>query len=110
MTAEIKMSDSDISVADDKKPEVQDERCVSMCLCGHPLILTCFAPIDSNIFSSRTLICWMLFISTQGWRKTDEENARSSKGKKVGKVKEKYNYWSIRLSVRHRMKVVKRGP
>lgn len=72
-------------------PEVQDERCVSLCLCGHLFILTCFAPIDSNIFSNRTLICWMLFISTQGWRKTDEENDRSSEEGKVGKVKEKYN-------------------
>lgn len=105
---EIKMSDSSVSVTDNKKPEVQDERSVSMCLCGHLITLTCFAPIDSNIFSNRTLICWMLFISTQGWRKTDEEDDSWSEDGKVGKVKEKYNQQSKRLSVRHRMEVGER--
>lgn len=48
------------------------------------LLLTCLAPIDSNIFSNSTLICWMLFISTQGWRETLE----SEKPKKPDKEKQ----------------------
>lgn len=43
------------------------------------LHLTCLAPIDSNIFSNRTLICWMLFISTHGWRKRQESSVEAKK-------------------------------
>lgn len=33
-----------------------------------PLIRTSFPPMASNIFSSWTRSCWMLFIRMQGWR------------------------------------------
>lgn len=33
-----------------------------------PSALTSFPPMASNIFSSCTLSCWMLFIRMQGWR------------------------------------------
>ena len=50
--------------------------CMRICMCVKLFMLTCFAPIDSNIFSNRTLICWMLFISTQGWSEMDEGENR----------------------------------
>lgn len=38
---------------------------------------TCVAPIVSNIFSRRTLICWMLFMSTQGCTRVTEQRTES---------------------------------
>lgn len=51
------------------------------------LHLTCLAPIDSNIFSNRTLICWMLFINTHGWRTRKESSVEAKKAR----IKQKIN-------------------
>lgn len=69
------------------------------CVCIHLLMLTCFAPMDSNIFSKRTLICWMLFISTHGWRKINQ-------GGSVCK-QTKHKWWILkkRKSQEYKMKV-----
>lgn len=68
------------------KPMVQDKW--QVCVCVHSsLILTCFAPMDSNIFSNRTLICWMLFISTQGCTRENEMKERESQVKKKSQRK-----------------------